>query len=106
MAKVKSPLYSLDARGNFWGRLHYSKQKGTNYVKRINKLPTTTTPAQLAWRQHYKDIWDHWWTLTGGEQAGMNFIAYLARTYSGLWWYSSGRHAYLFYVLEGKYSYP
>lgn len=104
MAKVTGPLLSIGAHGNFAKTIQYSRQKGTNYVKKMNALPARETTAQKAWRDHVKYIWHSWEHLDSSEMAGMNFIAMINRVYSGLWWYTDGRHAYFFYVLQGKYS--
>jgi len=64
MARIKGPFFSLDARGDLGGALRYQKNRSINYVKKLNNLPSSASPAQKAWRQHYKDVWNNWYGLS------------------------------------------
>lgn len=87
--KVTGPLFSESAHGDFAGLFRYQRRGSVNYVKKINKLPTTTSAAQLAWRQHYKDTWDAWYGLSFFQK-----ILYIIMAVEKGW--ASGQHAYLF----------
>lgn len=92
MAKVNGPLFSLDAHGDIGNTLRYQRRGHTNYVKRINKLPTTASIAQLAHREKYKQYWDYWDKLGFWTKLIFNVLA-------AIYGFNSGRHAYLFYRL-------
>ena len=89
MAKVTSPLFSLEAHGDLGGALRYQKRKGTNYVKKLNNLPSSVSAGQRAWRQHYIDTWNAWWKLSIWQKLNYTIIAYLRG-------WQSGQHAHLF----------
>ena len=68
MAKTKLPLLSLGAHGSIANALTFQKQsQGT--IARTKPTPTDPkSPAQLAWRQIYKDAVAIWHALSPAEQ--------------------------------------
>ncbi|MBA7589728.1 hypothetical protein ES708_31817 [subsurface metagenome] len=68
MAKPKNPLLSLGARGTIADSLTFQKRaRGT--IARRKPIPTDPrSPAQLAWRQVYRDAVTIWNTLTFEEK--------------------------------------
>lgn len=68
MAKPKSPLLSLGARGTIANNLTFQK-RGRLTIARRKPIPTDPkSPAQLAQRQIYKDAVATWNALTPEEQ--------------------------------------
>ncbi|MBA7589483.1 hypothetical protein ES708_31568 [subsurface metagenome] len=68
MAKPKSPLLSLGARGSIGNTLTFQK-RGRLTIARQKPIPTDPkSPAQLAQRQRYKDAVDAWHALTPEEK--------------------------------------
>ena len=89
MARVNGPLFSQNARGDIGGALRYQKRGNTNYVKKLNYLPSSMSAKQRTWRLHYKEVWDKWPDL--GLFAKMGYIIIAANK-----GWVSGQHAYLF----------
>ncbi len=68
MAKPKNPLLSLGARGTLADSLTFQK-RGRGHIARVKPVPTDPkSPAQLAWRQIFRDAIDAWHALTAEEQ--------------------------------------
>ncbi|MBA7542928.1 hypothetical protein ES705_35253 [subsurface metagenome] len=68
MAKPKSPLLSLGARGTIADGLTFQK-RGQLTIARKKPIPTDPkSPAQLAQRQTYRDAVDAWHALSPAEQ--------------------------------------
>lgn len=68
MAKPKKPLLSLEARGTIADTLTFQK-RGQLTIARKKPIPTDPkSPAQLAWRQVYKDAVAAWHALTPAEK--------------------------------------
>ncbi|MBA7584127.1 hypothetical protein ES708_26080 [subsurface metagenome] len=68
MAKPKSPLLSLGARGSIGDTLTFQK-RGRLTIARTKPIPTDPkSPAQLAWRQIYRDAVASWNSLTPEEK--------------------------------------
>lgn len=90
--KLTGPLFSESAHGDFAGLFRYQRRGSVNYVKRINKLPTTASAAQLEHRAKYKQIWLDW-----------DDVPFLTRIYwtirAAEWGFNSGQLAYLFWHL-------
>ncbi len=89
MAKVDGPLFSLSAHGDIGGALRYQNRKGTNYVKKLNNLPSSMSAKQRTWRQHYRDVWNDWYGIGFFGQLLYAMIASMRG-------YQSGHHYYLF----------
>lgn len=68
MAKTKAPLLSLGAHGSIANALTFQKH-GQGTIARTKPTPTDPkSPAQLAWRQIYKDAVAIWHALSPAEQ--------------------------------------
>ncbi len=68
MAKPKSPLLSLGARGTIADRLTFQK-RGTGHFARVKPIPKDPrSEAQLAWRQVYRDAVAAWNALSQEEK--------------------------------------
>ncbi|MBA7583576.1 hypothetical protein ES708_25522 [subsurface metagenome] len=68
MAKPKNPLLSLGARGTIADTLTFQK-RGRGHFARKKPVPKDPrSPAQLAWRQLYRDTVAVWNALTPEEQ--------------------------------------
>lgn len=70
MAKPKSPLLSLGARGTIADTLTFQK-RGRQHFARVKPIPKDPkSPAQLAWRQIYRDAVTAWHALSAeGKEA-------------------------------------
>lgn len=68
MAKVKAPLFSIDARGNIKRTLVYTFRKGVNIVKYFTASPDPNTHAQILQRGLYSKAVDAWNDLTGDQK--------------------------------------
>lgn len=68
MAKPKSPLLSLGARGTIADSLTFQK-RGARHIAREKPIPKDPkSPAQLAWRQIYRDAVAAWHALSAEEK--------------------------------------
>ncbi|MEE9572503.1 MAG: hypothetical protein V3W20_05620 [Candidatus Neomarinimicrobiota bacterium] len=63
MAKVLSPLFSLDASGSIGNLLTYTESKDTKIVKLFHVSPDADTSAQQIQRQKYIDGVEVWNSL-------------------------------------------
>jgi len=75
MAKLKSPLFSLDAQNSLGRVISFVKRKvGTVAIKRPQP-PDARTLAQLSWRTMYQKCAILWHTLNEAEKANWESLA-------------------------------
>ncbi len=87
MAKVKAPLFSLDARGKIAGTLVYAVWKGLNYCRQYVIPFNPNSEAQQTIREYFaeavaayqaeaqatKDLWDAAVKKLGWAMSGFNY---------------------------------
>jgi hypothetical protein len=69
MAKITSPLLSLDASGSVAGAITFSKWKGRNYVRQLVKPSNPSTAKQVSVRSMFGFLAQQWALLTPTQQA-------------------------------------
>lgn len=69
MARVKGPLFSMDARGSIGKTLVYSIWKGINYVRRHSIPSNPKSAAQVSFRAMFTFLSQIWDGLTVGNKA-------------------------------------
>ncbi len=69
MARVKGPLFSMDARGSIGKTLVFSIWKGINYVKRHSIPSNPKSAAQVSFRSMMTFLSQIWDGLTAGNKA-------------------------------------
>lgn len=69
MARVKGPLFSMDARGSVGKTLVFSIWKGINYVRRHSIPANPKSPAQISFRATMTFLSQIWDGLTAGNKA-------------------------------------
>jgi hypothetical protein len=70
MARVKGPLLSLSASGNFRGLMEFRTGGGTTVVCGTRTPPGYRTPNQRAQAERFRQAKDAWNGLTALERAG------------------------------------
>lgn len=69
MARVKGPLFSMDARGSIGKTLVFSIWKGINYVRRHSIPSNPKSAAQVSMRSMFTFLSQIWNGLTAGNKA-------------------------------------
>lgn len=69
MARVKGPLFSMDARGSVGKAIVFSIWKGVNYVKRHSIPSNPKSAAQVSFRSQMTFLSQIWAGLTAGNKA-------------------------------------
>lgn len=69
MARVKGPLFSMDARGTIGGAIVFSVWKGVNYVRRHAIPANPRSAGQLSFRAMMTFLSQTWNGLSAGDKA-------------------------------------
>lgn len=88
MAKLKNPLFSLDARNTLGKLITYVKRRGQNIAEAKPIPKDASSSNQLAWRTMYQLCTDLWHTLSATEKAEWESAA-RPRHMTGYAWYLS-----------------
>lgn len=72
MAKLKGPLFSLDARGSVGPALTYSSRRSGSQVRFQKKQQDVITAARTTQRDYFEEGYAAWNTLSSEEQQQWN----------------------------------
>ncbi len=72
MAKLKGPLFSVDAHGTLAGALTYSKRKIVKQVRFQKKQKDSVSVDRATNRTYFQEGIADWHTLTSGQQQEWN----------------------------------
>jgi len=81
--KVKSPLFSLTAKGSLDKTITYSRRWQKDYVRKFVKPLKPASAGQASQRASFKSIIAEWNALTANERIGWLDIAYQLPPLSG-----------------------
>lgn len=75
MARVTSPLLSLDASGSVGKAITFAKWRGRNYVRRLVVPANPKTPLQVAMRAGLRFVTQYWQFIDTADQNGWATLA-------------------------------
>lgn len=75
MARVKAPLFSLDASGQLGEAIVYSKWKGREYVREYTIPQNPNSPAQVNVRKAWELLVSQWQSEAQAVQSDWNTFA-------------------------------
>ena len=88
MAKLKKPLFSLDAKGGLGRAISFVKRGGRSVAEKKPEVPDARTLAQLSWRHMYQKAVVLWHALSAAEKQEWESLA-RAKHMTGFAWFIS-----------------
>ena len=88
MAKLKKPLFSLDAKGSLGKAISFVKRFGSSIAEQKPIVPDARSLAQLSWRHMYQKAVALWHALSAAEKQEWESLA-RPKHMTGFAWFMS-----------------